>query len=515
MKNSLLRAGTRTRRFTALSVGLALAAGATLSTVTAIPAQAVVPVIDEVQTSTIMWEEVGTWTGIVRDARPQRYTPEIAGWADNTFNGIGYFLLREGDREWSFAADSEGTKRVNQGGTSTLTLTGNTGSALVGNYTVTATLTFEGNDARLSYAITGDNPAGVTAFFGANLISGDDTKTEVVKNTLLTWSERARTNPVLGVTANSNGSAPTFNPEESGPGEIIITTTGASEFSTTVLVQDFVRVVESSQQSALSFVRSKLPTSDATFGEQYTIQEPSVLLDDVTVDADVPVNQDLSAAFDETLTALDYFNIPGFLPVIHVSDLPAGLNLTATANWESGFPDPTDDSAENEGEEEAVDPMTFTLTGTPTKPGVYTVPVTVYLIQDRSEPSPSPSADPEPEPQALFSALAANDENAPGTYPVDTTVQITVKGKAVEPTPTPSPSNSVPTSPVPTPTATDGSVPPVITSPEATPSQTAGTTGPTLPHTGAGAAGLALPISVLIALGAVLYLGARRRRAAN
>ncbi|WP_030143913.1 hypothetical protein [Mycetocola saprophilus] len=128
-------------------------------------------------------------------------------------------------------------------------------------------LTFQGNYGRWSYSITGGNTANVTSTLFANLGSDQSTQTEQKGNTLLAWDGPELFGPVLGFAVDTNGSAPTFTPDATFPSNISIATTGASTFTTTVLVQDYVAGFESSQQAALDFVRGTLPALKRHFGE--------------------------------------------------------------------------------------------------------------------------------------------------------------------------------------------------------------------------------------------------------
>lgn len=494
---SPLRAGTRTRRATAIGVGLALTVGALLGAGTALPASADNSQDINVQTSAIDWQTLNTTTGILYNARPHRINPDITGWTDAAFNRFGHLALTEGDRSWEFSASTTDLD-VHEGGTSTLTLTGNTGTELYGNFTVKLVLTFQGNYGRWSYSITGGNTANVTSTLFANLGSDQSTHTEQKGNTLLAWDGPELFSPVLGFAVDTNGSAPTFTPDAAFPSNINIATTGASTFTTTVLVQDYVAGFESSQQAALDFVRGTLPALKRHFGETTGVQDSLIPLTGTTVDADVAISQDVEASFDQRLIDFHYFAHPTYKPVIHVGTLPAGLQLTATDNLEPEFPA----LAARAAGDQPVAPMTFTLSGTATTPGVYTVPVTVYLIE-RDPQVPMDF-------QALRAVPAVNDEGQPGTNPLDTSVTITVRARAVDPTPTPSPTASAPASSTPTASAP--------AAPTGTASPSAGATvvaGGTLAHTGENAAGFVLPIGILIALGAVLFIGARRRRAVS
>ncbi|RLP77915.1 hypothetical protein D9V32_00860 [Mycetocola tolaasinivorans] len=531
--------------------------------------------------------------------------PNIFGWPGNAFGQFGFLTLSTGDKTWRFAADSREVE-TRAGDKTEVILRGNSGDSLDSAYAVTLTLTLEGNYVRWSYNIDGDNIDALTTTFSGSLNSNADTVVEPNGNTLLTYSSSQSNlaSIITGVSVTSNGTPSTITAPVnliSNTLDFSSSTTGARHLAVTALAVDFPNIFPSSLDAALAFTRPLLASVDSHFGESHRTPGAPFSLTDTAVVEGETVDQEVKVTFSEDVASSPYFGLIELPTKLHVSGLPEGLSLSATfaepkpLEEESEAEEPGDTNSEtselgeekpdeNASDPDAADPFTLHLSGSATAPGVYTVPVTVYLVLPeessafRGEGSSTDSHIPDVLAQNLVDAAEEAPFSRPeGALPLDASVTITVRAKerasspsptATEPTTstpepsnttptssstpepsnttptsssTPEPSNTTPTTSSPDPsstpgnptqtasaTPTDGSVPPTdgsatptdgsVPPNTASPGNTAGSgdgQGSDLPDTGANGGGLLLPISVLVALGGILYIGARRRRAVS
>ncbi|MFZ4841205.1 hypothetical protein [Mycetocola saprophilus] len=517
MRASILRHHSPSRRLGAAGIGLALVAGSLLGASATQPAQADVNTVQTINSSSIIWGPANIVTGTLHNGFGFRADPGLVGWTFSAFQEIGTLSLSRDGVGWEFAADTHSVN-TRVGGKSVITLTGNTGETFAEDYTVTLTLTIEGNYARWSYSIAGDNADTLTATFAGAFAARHTSVIEATATTLLAHNVDASgpPAPITGISVTSNGSAPTLT-SDSDSGEFSASTTGAGSFEVTALLVDYPVGAPSSLNAALAFTRPLLANIDAHFGETHLAPGAPVSFQNASVTQGTPVDTELTTTIGEELIDMGYFLLPGLDATARATGLPAGLTLTTII----GDKPTAEEDAEpeviwpEEGEEilpvprPALDarvaadapaeaPISFRLSGTATTPGVYTVPVTIYLAIPKDAFPGTTDGQELPFPQPI------------GVYPLDTTLTVTVAPRVSNESPTPTAPAETPGS---TATPTGAAAPPVGTPPGTTPGSARG--GSSLPTTGGDFGALALPIGLLAAAGAVLLMGARRRRTAE
>lgn len=517
MRASILRHNSASRRLGAAGISLALVGGSLLGASALQPAQAEVQALHTINTSSTIWGPANTTTGTLRSGFGFRADPGLVGWSFPAFSEIGALTLSQGGSSWNFSAD---TRSVNprSGGKSVITLTGNTGDAFTDAYTVALTLTIEGNYARWTYSIAGEKADTLTATVDGAFAARHTSVVESTSHTLLAHNVDPSEPPaaISGVSVKSDGSAPTLT-TDSDSGAFSATTTGASLFEVTALVVDYPVRIPSALDAALAFTRPLLANIDAHFGETHVAPGAPVDFRDASVIEGTPVDTELTTTIGQELLDMGYFMIPGFDATARATGLPAGLTLTTILGDKPSAEEETEPEVTwpEEGEEvlpvpllaldtelaadEAEEaPISFRLSGTATTPGVYTVPVTIYLaLPDGAFPG-APDGEELPFPEPV------------GLYPLDTTLKVTVAPRASNESPTPTAPAETPGSTV---TPTDAGAPPVGSTPSGTPAIARGTAG--LPTTGGDFGALALSMGLLAAVGTTLLLGARSRRAAE
>ncbi|TFC93117.1 MULTISPECIES: hypothetical protein [Cryobacterium] len=326
----------------------------------------------EIFTSSVAWSYIDDQTGSIGDARQYDYESDVTGWTDDAFDDFGYLTLTDpvSGGYWNFLADQPAMSTINDGGTSTLTMTGTSvwtypadspsplaeGFVPPAQYTVVLTLTLEGNYARWSYAIDGPDVEGLELEFGGNL--GSDTDSVFLTDDTTVVSSDGGTytpgDPVLGYSAVTDG---TFNGWFTNDldDEVSARATGAANFAVTLVAADWTVCGFDEAQTFVESIVSTLPT---TFGESYETFGSCFTFEPVALKQGVAVNQVLVYTVAPELIEFGYF-VDGYVTA-ELPDLPAGLSY-ASETLEDGT-------------------VQITLTGTPTEGGSFTPTAVFYQI---------------------------------------------------------------------------------------------------------------------------------------
>jgi len=330
----------------------------------------------DVYSNPVIWDDFNDTTGALSDAYfAYNGATDLYGWTDDAFDNIGsatVFDCSAGSGSVSLVFTEAAPPVIVPGGTSvfSLTSTGNVDPVNCAPFTVNATVTFQGNFARWAYTLSGDfndfRFAGDVGSDGAGTVTAPDSST-------ILESDSDVNDPSLAFQATTTGvgtwaGSPAFE-------SFSYTATGTPTAVTVVVaVADYTYVSGQAEADAyLASIASTLSTT--SFGTSFPLFQGTDA-PDFTAQS-FSVGTAVNAAAPYTYVAglyygSDYFDNldSGETVDVSVGTLPAGLTAVVTYTADT-----------------AATPI-ITLSGTPTTPGVYSVPVTFFLsdVDDRFNP---------------------------------------------------------------------------------------------------------------------------------
>jgi hypothetical protein len=336
----------------------------------ALSAPASAAVINEISTSSVRWTGVNDLTGYISDSQPYDYATSTEGWTGDLFDGLPFVVTLSDDvASWDFLAD-ETASTINQGGTSTIVMSGSTGDTFeLAEYDVTLTLTFSGNYVRWSYAIADVSdivdPANLAALdiaFAGNLGSDGNSQYVVSGNSMVSNDGESESDPAIAYYTATNGTFTGYTVANDDD-DVEVGATGASLFELTIALVDYA---PGNAADARALAASIAPNLPATFGASYApFTGNAVVFAPVSLTAGTAVNQMLSYTVDERYTVdggeFDYF-APDNAVVATISNVPAGLSISQARQPDGSF--------------------VFILSGTPTQAGAFAPSINFAIAEN-------------------------------------------------------------------------------------------------------------------------------------
>jgi len=347
------------RRVAAGTSAVALVAGAVLLGASAASAA---PDLDDddIYSAPVVWNSVSPTTGVITDAYFHTADPDVEGWTGDLFDGFGYVEAYACDGWLPVRpAPAPSIPVENADGSTTLEIPLTIDPDCDASAVITASYTFHGSFARLSYTWTG--AISLLAVDG-DLGSDGDGTWEPVGDGMLLESDRDRSDPTVLFQIVGDGDLSAEYADDDDDFRFV--STGGTTMSIGLALADYADD-EAAQAESRAMLLAVADEFDSRFGEELPTSfgdaRPSVegVTGTVGTALDVPVAYTLPAAFDEGGELDWYFGTDNDPFGSSVSSLPAGVEVEVTVG-DDGRP-------------------LLRLYGTPLEAGSFSIPVWIHL----------------------------------------------------------------------------------------------------------------------------------------